>query len=227
MSDLGCLENLQKEFSISRFNDFDHEKDNIYELSCIVNYNRRDNAFELIIKEESKWYGLADGDEVAVDDKEFLSLIPLIIQNPIMLIYQTKREYQKSKFEYKDKEDEVMVYEDKNVQKQYEDDTKYAQELQKKLDDEEAEKQKDKSNKKRKPDDIDELLKSETKNKSSVKQEFKSDWQCKHWTLDNKLPDYRWTAWDKLDTEAMDNYWILKAILSRIKNIWINYVNLN
>lgn len=101
-----------------------------------MSFNNQENSFEMIKKQDSKWIGLAEGENISIDVEEFISVIPAIIKHPVMLVYQIHREIPKNKFSF-DENSIPITYDDKEKQRQLEEDSKYAEEFQKKINEDE------------------------------------------------------------------------------------------
>ena len=213
----------------------DGEKDVIYNLTKIISYNDEDKSFELAAKGEEQWTGLANGHEIKIDIWDFKSVVSAIISHPVILVYQIELKTHNSKYEY-NPDSEHVEYADEESKKRYEDDLNYAKELQKQMDEENEPYSWNKNKYKKdeysnvKLDKAEEIKKSDIKPSESnkhklnnldlkqqevkppepkpqeVKLENERQWQWKHCTLINELPNYNCTTWYEKDYDAYNKY---------------------
>ena len=113
------LDKIEVSIPVSSFSEFEVNNDTEYELMNILSFNNQENSFEMIKKQDSKWIGLAEGENISIDVEEFISVIPAIIKHPVMLVYQIHREIPKNKFSF-DENSIPITYNDKEKQKQLE-----------------------------------------------------------------------------------------------------------
>ena len=138
IKNITSLENLKIEFGISELSDYklkDSEKDVLYQLTKIISYNPEDKSSELVSKVDDQWKGLANGNEIKIENRDFKSVVSALFSHPTLLVYQIEVKSPSSKYDY-NPEDDKVEYLDEESKKQYEDDLNYAKELQKQMDEE-------------------------------------------------------------------------------------------
>ena len=180
-----------------------------YEISNIVSYSVGGPKFEILTKHSNgKWSGYADGTELTPTHVEFANILFSIegndppwnswwlVSRPVLLIFK-KKHCQKvlianqpcimkmkfTKF--------ILIMKMRN--KQFEADQEIAKKLQQELDDSEAD-----------------IIKTQPP-QSEPEPLLDDEWIWGECTLKNRLPDYRWDAWNAFDNKAYDLYYSRKS----------------